>query len=257
MNEKMKILIGVKRVIDPALTIQIRPDGSGVVTDGVKMVMNPFDEVALEEAIRMRESGLINGMVVEVIAVTIGDKVAEDVLRTAFAIGADRAIHVVTNECREPFCAARIFASLIKKESPGLVLMGRQATDDDAGQVPAMLAALLGFPQATSVSKITIDGERTTAIREVDGGIETLSVDLPAVISVDLRLNEPRRAKLPDIMKAKKKPIETLSPEILGVDMSPMTKILRVSSPPVRPKGIRAESIDEFISLLTERGVLL
>lgn len=252
MNEKIKILVGVKRIIDPALAIRVRPDGSGIVTDGVKMSMNPFDEVALEEAIRVRERGLAS----EVVAVTIGDKSAEDVLRAAFAVGADRAIHVVTDECKEPFSAARMFHALVKKEAPDLVIMGRQATDDDASQVPQMLSGLLDWSQATSISKITIEGETAKVLREVDDGRETLSIDLPAVISVDLRLNEPRRAKLPDIMKAKKKPIEALSPEILGVDMSPMTKILKVSSPPPREKGVRAGNIDEFVALLKERGVL-
>ena len=248
----MKILVGVKRVVDYNVRIQVKADGSGVATDGVKMSMNPFDEIAVEEALRIKESGKAD----EVIAVTIGSKVCQEQLRTALAMGADRAIHVETDEEIQPLTAARIFKALCEKESPKLVIFGKQAIDDDNSQTAQMLAALSHWPQATFASEVVIDGDIANVTREVDAGLETLSVDLPAVISADLRLNEPRYVKLPDIMKAKRKPIETVTTSDLGIESAARIKVLKTTAPAKRQAGIRVETVDELVTALREKGLI-
>lgn len=248
----MKILVGVKRVVDYNVRIQVKPDGSGIATNGVKMSMNPFDEIAIEEALRIKEAG----NAAEVIAVTMGPKVAQEQLRTALAMGADRAIHVETDEDIQPLTAARIFKALCDKESPKIVLLGKQAIDDDNSQTAQMLAAISHWPQATFASSITLDGDKATVIREVDAGLETLSVDLPAIISADLRLNEPRYVKLPDIMKAKRKTIDTFTLDELAVEPAPAIKILKTSPPAKRQAGIKVESVDELVAALKEKGLV-
>lgn len=248
----MKVMVPIKRVVDYNVRIQVKPDGSGVNTNGVKMSVNPFDEIALEEAVRMKEAGAAE----EVIAVTLGAKVCQEQLRTALAMGADRAIHVETEEEVQPLLAARILAKLVEKEGFGLVLAGKQAIDDDNGQTPQMLAGILNWPQAMFASSIEIDGDSATVRREVDAGIETIKVTLPAVISADLRLNEPRYVKLPDIMKAKKKTIDVMSPDDLGVASAPVVKTLKTDRPPERPPGVKVESVDQLLEFLKDKGVL-
>ena len=248
----MKILVGVKRVVDYNVRIQVKPDGSGVATDGVKMSMNPFDEIAIEEALRLKEAGIAE----EVIAVTIGSKSSQEQLRTALAMGADRAIHVETDEDIQPLTGARVLQAICDKELPKIVLLGKQAIDDDNNQTAQMLAALSHWPQATFASKIDIEGEVATVIREVDAGLETLSVDLPAVISADLRLNEPRYVKLPDIMKAKRKPIDVMTIEQLGVEQAAAVKIIKTSAPAKRQAGIKVETVDELVAALKEKGLV-
>ncbi len=248
----MKILVGVKRVVDYNVRIQVKADGTGVATDGVKMSMNPFDEIAIEEALRLKEAGKAE----EVIAVTIGPKAAQEQLRTALAMGADRAIHVETDEEIQPLTGARIFKALADKEAPKLIILGKQAIDDDNSQSAQMLAALSGWPQATFASEIEVEGDIATVTREIDAGLETLSVDLPAVISADLRLNEPRYVKLPDIMKAKRKPIETETIEGLGIEQAAAVKVLKTSAPAARQAGIKVESVDELVAALKEKGLI-
>jgi electron transfer flavoprotein beta subunit len=248
----MKILVGVKRVVDYNVRIQVKPDGSGVVTDGVKMSMNPFDEIAIEAALRIKEAGQAE----EVIAVTIGPKVCQEQLRTALAMGADRAIHVETDEEIQPLTGARIFKALCDKETPKLVILGKQAIDDDNSQSAQMLAALCNWPQATFASEIAIDGDSATVIREVDAGLETLSVDLPAIVSADLRLNEPRYVKLPDIMKAKRKPIESITLADLGVEQAAAIKVLKTAAPAKRQAGIKVESVEALVAVLREKGLI-
>ncbi|ORU90709.1 MAG: EtfB protein [Cycloclasticus sp. symbiont of Poecilosclerida sp. M] len=248
----MKILVGVKRVVDFNVRIQVKADGSGVTTDGVKMSMNPFDEIAVEEALRIKEAGNAE----EVIVVTIGPKAAQEQLRTALAMGADRAIHVETDDEIQPLTAARILQALAEKEAPKLVLLGKQAIDDDNNQTAQMLGALSHWPQATFASEVEIEGDKATVIREVDAGLETLSVDLPAVISADLRLNEPRYVKLPDIMKAKRKPLETVTVEELGVEHVAAVKVLKTAAPAKREAGIIVESVDELVAALKEKGLI-
>src|ERR1043165_1210487 len=216
----MKVLVSVKRVADFNVRVQVKPDGSGVVTDGVKHSMNPFDEIAMEEAVRLKEKGKVT----EIIAVTIGGAKCEETLRTALAFGADRAIHVKEEGEVQPLTAARALAAIFKKETPQIFLLGKQAIDDDNNQTGQMLAALLDLPQATFASKVEVDGAKAKVTREVDAGLETLEITLPAVISPGLRLNEPRYLKLPDIMKAKKKPIETITIASLGVEAAPAVK---------------------------------
>ncbi len=248
----MKILVGVKRVVDYNVRIQVKSDGSGVATDGVKMSMNPFDEIAIEEALRLREAGSAE----EVIAITIGPKASQEQLRTALAMGADRAIHVETDEEIQPLTGARILKAIVDKEAPKVVMLGKQAIDDDNNQTAQMLAALANWPQATFASKVEVEGDSAKITREIDAGLETLAVDLPAVISVDLRLNEPRYVKLPDIMKAKRKPIETLTIAELGVEHVATVKVLKTSAPAARQAGIKVETVDELVAALKDRGVV-
>ncbi len=246
----MKIMVGVKRVIDYNVRVQVKSDGSGVVTDGVKMSINPFDEIALEEALRLKEAG----KAAEVIAVSVGPSQAQEQLRTALAMGADRGILVTTAEQPQPLAVAKIFAALYAKEQPGLVILGKQAIDDDAGQVPQMLAGLLDVAQATNASKVELEGESARVTREIDTGIEVIEIRLPAVLSVDLRLNEPRYVKLPDIMKAKKKPIETIDAQALGVERLTFLRVIKTSTPPARQGGHKVGSVEELVQELKQRG---
>ena len=248
----MKALVSVKRVVDFNVRIQIKPDGSGVVTDGVKHAMNPFDEIAMEEAVRLKEKGKVT----EIIAITIGGAKCEETLRTALAFGADRAIHVKEEGEVQPLTAARALAAIVKKEAPQLVLLGKQAIDDDNNQTPQMLAALLDVAQATFASKVELDGNKAKVTREIDAGLETLDIDLPAVVSVDLRCNEPRYLKLPDIMKAKKKPIEATSLSALGVQAAPPVKHVKTANPPVRGKGVVVKTVDDLVGALKQKGLV-
>lgn len=248
----MKVLVSVKRVVDYNVRIQIKPDGSGVVTDGVKHSMNPFDEIAMEEAMRLKEKGKVT----EIVAVTIGGAKNEETLRTALAFGADRAIHIKEEGEVQPLTAARAFAAVVKKEGVQLFLCGKQAIDDDANQTGQMVAGLLDIAQATFASKVEIDGRKAIVTREIDAGLETLEVDLPAVISTDLRLNEPRYLKLPDIMKAKKKPIETISFADLGVQVAAGYKTVKTTPPPTRSKGVMVKTVDELVSALKAKGLV-
>ena len=248
----MKALVSVKRVIDYNVRIQVKPDGSGVVTDGVKHSVNPFDEIAMEEAVRLREKGKVS----EIIAVTVGGAKCEETLRTALAFGADRAVHVKDEGEVQPLTAAQALAAVFKKEAAQLFLLGKQAIDDDAGQTGQMVAALLDLPQATFASKVEIDGGKATVTREVDAGLETLEVDLPAIVTTDLRLNEPRYLKLPDIMKAKKKPIEVLSLADLGVTAIAGVKSIKTASPPKRSKGVIVKTVDELVAALKGKGLI-
>ena len=248
----MKALVSVKRVVDYNVRIQVKPDGSGVVTDGVKHSMNPFDEIAMEEAVRLKEKGVLS----EIVAVTIGGAKCEETLRTALAFGADRAIHVKEDGAVQSLTAARVFKALAEKESPDVFLMGKQAIDDDANQTGQMTAALLGRPQATFASKVEIADGKATVTREVDAGLETIEVDLPAIITTDLRLNEPRYLKLPDIMKAKRKPVDTKSLDDLGVTPKAGLTVTKTAPPPEREAGIMVKSTDELISALKDKGLL-
>jgi electron transfer flavoprotein beta subunit len=245
-------LVSVKRVVDYNVRIQVKPDGSGVVTDGVKMSMNPFDEIAMEEAVRLKEKGKLT----EIVAVTIGGAKCEETLRTALAFGADRAIHVKEEGEVQPLTAANALAAVFKKEAAGLFLLGKQAIDDDASQTGQMTAALLDIAQATFASKVEIEGDKATVTREVDAGLETLQIDLPAIITTDLRLNEPRYLKLPDIMKAKKKPVETISLADLGVTAAAGLKVSKTVAPPKRSKGIVVKTVDELVSALKGKGLI-
>jgi electron transfer flavoprotein beta subunit len=247
-----RILVGIKRVIDYNVRVRVRPDGSGVVTDGVKMSANPFDSIALEEALRLRERGEAD----EVVAVSAGPNEAQQQLRDALAMGADRAILVKSDVALEPPAVARILLALAQRESPRIVLLGKQAIDDDCNQTGQMLAALWERPQATFASKVEIQGDIARVTREVDAGLETLEVDLPAVVTADLRLNEPRYIKLPDIMKAKKKPLEVLELASLGVDPAPLVKVLRYESPPQRQKGVMVKDAAELVAALKQKGLL-
>jgi electron transfer flavoprotein beta subunit len=247
-----RILVAIKRVVDYNVRIRVKPDGSGVVTDGVKMSINPFDEIALEEALRIKEKGLAD----EVIVATIGPADCQQQLRTGLAMGADRALHVQTDAAIEPLGAARILHRLAEKEQAMLAILGKQAIDDDASQTGQILAALWGRPQATFASKVEIDGSVATVTREVDAGLETLAVDLPAVITTDLRLNEPRYVKLPDIMKAKKKPLETLDPASLGVDAGAQLKLVRFEPPAQRSRGVMVKSVPELVEALQKKGLV-
>lgn len=242
----MKVLVPVKRVVDFNVKVRVKSDGSGVDIANVKMSMNPFDEIAVEEAVRLKEKGAVT----EVIAVSCGVSQCQETLRTAMAIGADRAILVETADELQPLAVAKILKALIDKEQPGLVILGKQAIDDDCNQTGQMLAALAGLPQATFASKVEIAGDSANVTREVDGGLETLKVKLPAVITTDLRLNEPRYVTLPNIMKAKKKPLETLKPADLGVDIAPRIKTLKVSEPPKRSAGIKVPDVATLVSKL-------
>ena len=253
----MKVLVPVKRVIDFNVKVRVKADNTGVDLANVKMSMNPFDEIAVEEAIRMKEAGKAE----EVIAVSIGVKQAQETLRTALAMGADRAILVeavddVSTDV-EPLAVAKILAGIVEEEAPRIVLCGKQAIDNDLNAAPQMLAALLGWSQATYANKIELEEETALVTREVDGGLQTVRVKLPTVISTDLRLNEPRYASLPNIMKAKKKPLETKAPADYGVDVAPRLKVEKVTEPPARKAGVRVSSVDELVEKLkTEAGVL-
>ena len=242
----MKVLVGVKRVVDANFKVRVKSDGSGVDTANVKMAINPFCEIAVEQAVRMKEAGTVS----EIVAVSIGVPQAQETLRTALAMGADRAILVETDQEVQPLAAAKVFKALCEKEKPGLVILGKQAIDDDNNATGQMLSALLGWPQATFISKIEIQGETAQITREIDGGLEKLTAKLPMVVTTDLRLNEPRYVTLPNIMKAKKKPLETIKPDQLGVDIAPRLKTLKVEEPPKRKAGVKVESVDELIDKL-------
>ena len=247
-----KIIVGLKRVIDYNVRVQVKSDGSGVETDGVKMSINPFDEIALEEALRIKESGAAS----EVVAVSIGTSEAQQQLRTGLAMGADRAILVTVDGEIDPLSVARVFKALAEKENAGLVLLGKQAIDDDNSQVAQMLAAIWGRPQATFASGITIDGDSARVVREVDAGLETVEVDLPAVLSVDLRLNEPRYVKLPDIMKAKKKPLDEVPLADLGIEAGPQIKELSYAPPEARQRGVMVEDAAGLVAALKDKGLV-
>ena len=242
----MKILVPVKRVVDYNVKIRVKADGSGVDLANVKMSMNPFDEIAVEEGIRMREAGVAK----EVVAVSCGVTACQETLRTAMAIGADRSILVETDVELQPLAVAKLLAAVAKKETPQLIILGKQAIDDDANQTGQMLAALLGWSQATFASKVVLGEGKATVTREVDGGLETIEVSLPAVISTDLRLNEPRYATLPNIMKAKKKPLEVVKPADLGVDVAPRLATVTVTEPPKRSAGIKVADVAQLIDKL-------
>jgi len=247
-----RIMVGVKRVVDYNVRIRVKPDNTGVITDGVKMSINPFDEIALEQALRIKEQGLAD----EVLAVSIGPSDTQQQLRTALAMGADRAILVQTDAQMAPLSIATIFQKIAEAEQPFLTLLGKQAIDEDNGQTAQMLAALLDRPQAVSCSKVDIADGKATVTREVDTGLETLEIDLPAVLSVDLRLNEPRYVKLPDIMKAKKKPLDTLGLGDFGVGDAPAFKTVRVDPPPQRSKGVMVKDVAELVDALKKKGLV-
>ncbi|MES2756880.1 MAG: electron transfer flavoprotein subunit beta/FixA family protein [Pseudomonadota bacterium] len=249
----MKVLVPVKRVVDYNVKVRVKSDGSGVDIANVKMSMNPFDEIALEEAMRLKEAGKVT----EVIAVSCGVTQAQETLRTGMAIGADRAILVETLADLEPLAVAKLLKAVADKEQPQLIILGKQAIDDDSNQTGQMLAALLGWPQATFASKVVVDGDKVTVTREVDGGLETLALTLPAIITTDLRLNEPRYVTLPNIMKAKKKPLEVIKPEDLGVDVAPRLKTLKVVEPAKRSAGIKVPDAATLVAKLrTEAKVI-
>ena len=247
-----RILVGIKRVVDYNVRIRVKPDGSGVVTDGVKMSINPFDEIALEEALRIKERGGAE----EVVVATVGPADTQQQLRTALAMGADRALHVHADGVIEPLTAARALLKLVEKEQPLLVILGKQAIDDDNGQTGQVLAALWNRPQATYASKLELAAGSARVTREVDAGLETLEIDLPAVITTDLRLNEPRYVKLPDIMKAKKKPLETLTLAALGVEARQQLTLVHYAPPPQRQKGVRVKDAAELVDALKKKGIL-
>ncbi|AYH43546.1 electron transfer flavoprotein subunit beta/FixA family protein [Azoarcus sp. DN11] len=253
----MKILVPVKRVVDYNVKVRVKADGSGVDLGGVKMSMNPFDEIAVEEAVRLREAGVAT----EVVAVSCGPVACQDTLRTALAIGADRAILVECGETGDaelqPLAVAKLLKAVTEQEQPALVVCGKQAIDNDANQVGQMLAALLGWPQATCVSKLGIDGSVARVTREIDGGLEALEVDLPALVTTDLRLNEPRYATLPSIMKAKKKPLTTVSPAELGVEIAPRLLTLQVSEPARRSAGVKVGDVKELLAKLTNEAAVI
>ena len=247
----MKILVPVKRVIDYNVKPRVKSDGTGVDLANVKMSMNPFDEIAVEEAIRLKEKGVAT----EIVAVSVGPQKAQETLRTALAMGADRAILVQTDDEVEPLAVAKILKAIADEEQPGLVILGKQAIDDDCNQTGQMLAALLGRPQGTFASAVSVDGDKVSVTREVDGGLETVSLALPAIVTTDLRLNEPRYASLPNIMKAKSKPLATKAPADYGVDTTPRLKTLKVAEPPVRSAGIKVADVDALVAKLKEMGV--
>ncbi len=242
----MKILVPVKRVVDFNVKVRVKADGSGVETANVKMSMNPFDEIAVEEALRLKEAGTAT----EVVAVSCGVPACQETLRTALALGADRAILVETDVELQPLAVAKLLRAIAQKEDPQLVILGKQAIDDDCNQTGQMLAALLGWPQATFASKLKIAGDKADVTREVDGGLETISVKLPAVVTTDLRLNEPRYVTLPNIMKAKKKSLEVLKPDALGVDVTPRLKTLKVEEPPKRKAGVKVPDAKTLVGKL-------
>ena len=249
----MKVLVPVKRVVDYNVKVRVKSDGSGVDTANVKMSMNPFDEIAVEEAVRLKEKGVVT----EVIAVSCGVTQCQETLRTAMAIGADRAILVQTDAELQPLAVAKLLKALVDKEQPGLVILGKQAIDDDANQTGQMLAALADLPQATFASKVEVAGDKATVTREVDGGMETVALSLPAVITTDLRLNEPRFVTLPNIMKAKKKPLDTVTPEDLGVDVAPRIKTLKVAEPAGRQAGVKVPDVATLVEKLKNEAKVI
>ena len=249
----MKILVPVKRVIDYNVKVRVKPDQSGVELANVKMAMNPFDEIAVEQALRIKEAGQAE----EVILVSVGPQQSQETIRTGLAMGADRGIHIEAGQDVEPLAVAKLLTAVVGKENPSLVLCGKQAIDDDSNQTAQMLSALLGWSQATFASGVELAGDKANIIREVDGGLEHIEVSMPAVISVDLRLNEPRYASLPNIMKAKKKPIDSLSVDELGVDISPRLTVLKVEEPEARQAGIKVESISELVDKLKNEAKVI
>jgi electron transfer flavoprotein beta subunit len=249
----MKVLVAIKRVIDYNVKIRVKGDGSGVETANVKMSMNPFDEIAVEEAVRLKEGGKAK----EVVAVSIGVQQAQETIRTALAMGADRGVHVVTDATLEPLAVAKTLKAVVEREKPDLIILGKQAIDDDANQTGQMLAALLGWSQGTFASKVAVEDAKLKVTREVDGGLETVSIKLPAVVTTDLRLNEPRYASLPNIMKAKKKPIDPLTPADLGVDVAPRLKTLKVTEPAKRKAGAKVESVAQLVDKLRNEAKVI
>jgi len=249
----MKILVAVKRVIDYNVQVRVKEDGSGVVTDNVKMSTNPPDDNAIEEAVKIKESGKAT----EVVAVTVGEEKAQETVRKALAVGADRGIHIKAEGIVEPLAVAKILQKIIEKEKPDLVFMGKQAIDDDCNQTGQMLSALLNWPQATFASKIEIKDKKLEVIREIDEGLETIEVNLPAIVTCDLRLNEPRYASLPNIMKAKKKPIEQMNALDLGVDTTPRVQLIKVEEPPTRKAGIKVSSVAELVQKLKNEAKVI
>ena len=249
----MKLLVPVKRVVDYNVKVRVKADGSGVETQGVKMSMNPFDEIAVEEAVRLKEKGVAT----EIVAVSMGVAQCAETIRTALAMGADRGILVETDAELQPLAVAKLLKALVDKEQPGMVIMGKQAIDDDMNATGQMLAALLGWPQGTFASKITMEGEKLVVTREVDGGLETIELQMPAIVTTDLRLNEPRYASLPNIMKARKKPIENIKPADLGVDPAPRLKTIQVSEPPKRQAGVKVGSVAELVAKLKNEAKVI
>ncbi|MBL0936074.1 MAG: electron transfer flavoprotein subunit beta/FixA family protein [Rhizobiaceae bacterium] len=248
----MKVLVPVKRVVDYNVKIRVKADGSGVDLANVKMSMNPFDEIAVEEAIRLKEAGKAE----EIVVVSIGPQQAQETLRTALAMGADRAILVKVDETTEPLTVAKILKGVVGEENPGLVILGKQAIDDDANQTGQMLAALLGWSQATFASKIEIEGDKAKVTREVDGGLQTIEAKMPAIVTTDLRLNQPRYASLPNIMKAKKKPLDEKSAADYGVEVKPRLKVLKTEEPAGRKAGVKVKDVAELVASLKSAGVL-
>lgn len=249
----MKVLVPIKRVIDANVKVRVKADKTGVETANVKMAMNPFCEIAVEEAVRMKEAGTAT----EVVAVAAGVQQSQETLRTALAMGADRAILILTDAALEPLAIAKLLKAVVEKEEPGLVILGKQAVDNDNNQTGQMLSGLLGWSQATFVSKVAIEGDSLSATREVDGGLENITLKMPAIVTVDLRLNTPRYASLPNIMKAKKKPLDTVSPEDLGVDVTPRLTTIEVTEPPGRKAGIKVESVAELLDKLKNEAKVL
>ena len=247
----MKLLVAVKRVIDYNVKPRVKMDGSGVDLANVKMSMNPFDEIAVEEAIRLKDKGAAS----EIVVVTVGPAKAVDTLRTALAMGADRAIHVASEDEVEPLAVAKILKGVVEEEQPGLVILGKQAIDDDSNQVGQMLGALLGWPQGTFASKVEVAGNDVSVTREIDGGLETVKLSGPAIVTTDLRLNEPRYPSLPNIMKAKSKPLSAKAPADYGVDTAPRLETLKVAEPPKRSAGVKVGSVDELVAKLKSLGV--
>ncbi len=249
----MKVLVAVKRVVDYNVKIRVKSDNTGVETANVKFSMNPFDEIAVEEAVRLKEKGAAT----EVVAVSMGPAQAQETIRTALAMGADRGIHVQSDAELQPLAVAKLLKAIVEREQPGLVILGKQAIDDDSNQTGQMLAALLGWPQGTFASKVALGGDGVEVVREVDGGLETVALKLPAVVTTDLRLNEPRYASLPNIMKAKKKPIDTLDPAGLGVDVTPRLKTLKVVEPARRQAGVKVGSVAELVDKLKNEAKVI
>jgi len=249
----MKVLVAVKRVIDYNVKVRVKADNTGVETANVKMSMNPFDEIAIEEAIRLKEAGTAE----EIVAVSMGPQQCQETIRTALAMGADRGVLVKTDDELQPLAVAKLMKAVVDEEQPGLIILGKQAIDDDSNQTGQMLAALLGWPQATFASKIELAGDKAKVTREVDGGLETIEINMPCIVTTDLRLNEPRYASLPNIMKAKKKPIDEKSPEDLGVDTTPRLTTLKVEEPPKREAGVIVEDVAQLVDKLrNEAGVI-
>ena len=249
----MRVLVAVKRVVDFNVKVRVKADQTGVETANIKMSMNPFDEIGIEEALRLREAGTAD----EVIAVSLGVQQCQETIRTALAMGADRGVHVLSDAELQPLAVAKLLQAVVAREDPDLVILGKQAIDDDCNQTGQMLAALMGWPQGTFASKLTISDGKIEVTREVDGGLQTLALDLPAVITTDLRLNEPRYASLPNIMKAKKKPIEQLTPDQLGVDVAPRLETLAVVEPPKRASGVKVDSVAALVDRLRNEAKVI